>query len=142
MTMPPSSAVRADAGDGRAVNIGNRAEWMRVPLELLEQALRPTPARPTAACMEARRAPRYLLGRGATGFFNLGKGAFHADPQRSRAGNAAPEQGPFRIFDPRPAAGAATVDTDEEQSGFGRRRHSVTRRISAPHCVSLRSSDS
>jgi len=59
-----------------------------------------------------------------------------------RAGNAAAEQGSFRVFDPRPAAGAAAVDTDEKQSGFGGRRHSAIRWISAPHCMSLRSSDS
>ena len=37
---------------------------------------------------------------------------------------------------------AAAVDTDEKQSGFDGRHHSAIRRISAPHCMSLRSSDS
>ena len=46
------------------------------------------------------------------------------------------------VLDACPAAGAAAIDTDEEQHRFCGHRHSATRRISAPHCMSLRSSDS
>jgi len=139
-----ASAVRADAGDGRVVNIGNRAEWMRVPLELLEQALASDTGKPDRGMHGGKRASAKagILGRGATGFFNFGKGAIHSDTQRRRTGNAAPKQGSFGILDPCAAAGAAAVDTDEKQSGFGGRRHSAIRWISAPHCMSLRSSDS
>ncbi len=117
---------------------------MRVPLKLLKQALAADAGKPNGGVHGGKRAGAEagILGCSATGFFNFGKGAIHSDTQSRRAGNAAPKQGAFGILDPCAAAGTAAVDTDEEQSGFGVRRHSAIRRISAPHCVSLRSSDS
>jgi hypothetical protein len=114
------------------------------PFELLEQALAADAGKPDCGMhrAECTRAEAGILGSGATGFFNLGKGPIHSDAERGRAGNAAPEQGSFRILDSCPATGAATVDADENQSGFCCPRHSVIRWISAPHCMSFRSSDS
>jgi hypothetical protein len=56
-----------------------------------------------------------ILGGGATGFFDFAKGAIHADTQRRWACDPAPKQGTIATLDPRPAAGAAAVDADEER---------------------------
>jgi hypothetical protein len=93
---------------------------MRVPFELLEQALAADAGKSDSGMHggERARAQTGVLGGGATGFFNFCKGAIDSDAQRRRTGNAVPKQGSFGILDSCAAAGAAAVDTDEKQSGF------------------------
>src|SRR5262245_13676444 len=139
-----ASAMRADTGDGCVMNVDNRAKSMRPLFELLQQALAADAGEPDCGMHGYKRvgAQAGILGGGATGFFDFGKGTIHAYTQRRRTCDPAPKQRTIATLDPRPAAGAAAVDADEERCGFGGRCHSVTRRMSAPHCVSLRSRDS
>ena len=97
-----------------------------MPFELLEQALAADAGKPDCGMHGGERACAQtgVLGGGATSFFNFGKGAIDSDTQRRRTGNAAPKQGSFGILDPCAATGAAAVDTDEKQSGFGDSHHS------------------
>ena len=137
-------AMRADAGDGRVMGVDDRAERMRVLREFLGSAFAADPGKADGGVHGAERvgAEAGFLDRGAAGLFHFGQRAVDAEPQRGRAGNAGPEQASFGVLDARAAAGAATVNADEQRAGLCSRRHPATRWISAPHCTSLRSSDS
>ena len=139
-----SGAMRPDAGDRRVVDINDRAERMRPLHELLERTFAADPRKPDGSMHQTQRvgAKPGFLERGAAGLLHFGQCAVDPQAQRGRAGNAGPEQASLRVLDARTASGAATVDAGEQRTRLGSRRHPATRRISAPHCTSLRSSDS
>ena len=83
-----------------------------------------------------------LLDRGAAGLFHLGQRPVHAEPQRGGSADAGAEHAAFGILDARAATGAAAVDAHEQRPDRCSHIHSATRWMSAPHCTSLRSSDS
>src|SRR5262249_42008235 len=133
-----------DARDGRVIHIDDGAERVRLLLEFLESALASDAGKPGSRVSRLQHLeckPR-LVGRRATGLFHFGKRAPDAQPERCGTGDAGAEQTSLRIFDARAAAGAATVDADEQRTGWCSVGHPAIRWIFAPHCTSLRSSNS
>ena len=137
-------AMRPDTGDRRVMSVNDGAKGMRPQLELLEHAFAADPGEPDSGMHGAQdvRAKPGFLERDAAGLFHFGKRAVNSDAQRGRAGNAGPEQASLGVLDTRAAARAAAVNADEQRTRVCGRRHPATRWISAPHCTSLRSSDS
>jgi hypothetical protein len=92
---------------------------MRPQHELLERAFAAYPGKADAGVNGAERVavkPGFLE-RDTTGFFDFDKRAIDSKPQRGGAGNAASEETPICILDARAAAGAAAVDSGEQETG-------------------------
>ena len=138
-------AVRAEAGGGRVMGVDDGAEGVRPDRELIGEALAADAGKPGRDMQRAERVgvEPGVGERGATGLLHLGDRALDPEPQRGRTRDAGAEQAAARVLDARPAAGAAAVDAGEQRIVLhGGRRHCATRRMSAPHCTSLRSSNS
>ena len=115
-----AGAMRADAGDGRVMNVNDRAERMRPLHELLERAFAADPGKPDGGMHRAQRvgAKPGFVERGAAGLHHFGQRAVDPEAQRRRAGNAGAEQASLRVLDARTASGAAAIDAGEQRTGL------------------------
>src|SRR5262245_15060562 len=100
--------------------VNDRAEGMRPLFELFEQTLPADPGEPDSGMHRGQRvwAEPGFLERDAAGLLHFGKRAVDAQAQRGRPRNTGAEQGSLGVLDPRATTRAATVDADEQRTGF------------------------
>jgi hypothetical protein len=110
-----SSVMGADTRNRRVMGVNDGAEGMRPQQKLLKRTFAADPGKSDGSMQRTQRvgAKPCFIGRGTTGFFDLGKRPVDPDAQRGRAGNAGPEQASIRVLDARAATSAATVNSDE-----------------------------